>query len=213
MASRPFRWEPVRLSAAAFLTVQMSISGLMAPGSAGYASSRPSVKDPIRAFQPSSVAGAPWKTTDRRPERHHRRHRSAAMRLAHRQAAHELRTAGIRRRSTGHCTSRRHPTCTSLGGIRAGTVDQMIRLKRLSHCPIVITGGTETGHSPGRYSHAKGYKLDIAHNRCLDAYIRRHYRPHGVRGDGARLYRSGDRRPWNADVLAREWNHWDIMFR
>jgi hypothetical protein len=210
MTYRPIWREPVRLSAAAFLTVHMSITTLAAPAPVRGHASPLSIKNPARqGVHPAAhVAG------DRlhRQHRQHQRLRSAAMRLAHRQAAHELREAGLRRRSTGHCTSKRRPTCTSLTGVRVGTVEQAIRLKRRSGCPMVITGGTEKGHAPGPYSHARGYKLDIAHNRCLDSYIRHHYRRAGVRGDGARLYRSDGPRA-HADIFAREWNHWDIVFR
>ncbi len=204
MTYRPSWREPVRLSAAAFLTVHMSITTLTAPAPVRGHASPLSIKKPMR----EGVHPAAHAAHDRR----HLRHRSAAMRLAHRQAAHELRASGIKRRSTGHCHSKRRPTCTSLTGVRVGTVEQVIRLKRRSGCPVIITGGTEKGHAPGPYSHAKGYKLDIAHNRCLDAYIRHHYRRAGVRGDGARLYRSDGPRA-HADIFAREWNHWDIVFR
>lgn len=83
----------------------------------------------------------------------------------------------------------------------------VIDLKRRSGCPIVITGGTEVGHAPGRYSHHAGYKLDISPNRCISGYIRREYPYQRVRGDGARLY--GD----SETVYARESDHWDILFR
>lgn len=137
------------------------------------------------------------------------RHRwfRAYARLSHGFVARRLRTAGIKRRSSGRCTSRYRPTCTSYDGIRANTVVKLIRLKRHSGCPVVVTGGTEMGHAPGRHSHGNGYKVDVSRNTCLDSYIRRHARYVGVRADGARLYRSGD------DTYALEHNHWDITFR
>ncbi|ETK35112.1 hypothetical protein MPTA5024_15875 [Microbispora sp. ATCC PTA-5024] len=125
-----------------------------------------------------------------------------------------LRDAGVRVRSSGGCDDRRRPRCTSLATIRYGTVMRVVDLKRASGCDITITGGTEVGHSGGRYSHGAGYKVDIAHNRCVDAYIRRTFPLWKVRGDGARLHRpTGDPDvPVGAEVYADEPTHWDILF-
>ncbi len=131
--------------------------------------------------------------------------------LSHRFAANRLRNADIKRRSTGRCASKHRPNCTSYTAIRAGTVAQLIRLKRRSKCPIVVTGGTETGHAHGRHSHGSGHKVDIATNGCIDAYIRRTHRRVGTRPDGAALYRSGNTA--RSDIFARERDHWDITFR
>ncbi|MFA1546433.1 hypothetical protein [Actinomadura chokoriensis] len=118
-----------------------------------------------------------------------------------------LRDNGIGRRSTGGCSDRTVTTCTSLKGVRRGTVKGLIGFAGSSGCKITVTGGTERGHASGDYSHANGYKLDIAPGRCVDAAIRR-YPSTGRRGDGARLYRSPD-----GAVFAREKDHWDITFR
>lgn len=134
--------------------------------------------------------------------------RHATVRMSHAHAEHYLLGAGLRYKSTGHCTDRRVSTCTSLDTIRTGTIAQIIRLRHKSGCPIMVTGGTETGHAPGRYSHGKGYKLDISHNNCIDRYIHQHSSPRGVRGDGARLYRSP-----SGTLYADESDHWDILFR
>jgi hypothetical protein len=128
--------------------------------------------------------------------------------LTHRFAAGQLRRAGIKRRSTGRCTSKHRPTCTSYTDIRAGTVARLIRLKRRSKCPIVVTGGTEIGHAHGPLSHANGYKVDIATNGCIDAYIKQNHRRIGTRSDGAALYGSPD----TGVIFARESDHWDIAF-
>jgi len=129
------------------------------------------------------------------------------VRLSHRFVAQRLRAAGIKRRSSGKCASKHRPTCTSYAGIRANTVAKLIRLKRRSGCPVVVTGGTEVGHAPGVHSHGNGYKVDVSRNKCLDAYIKRKARYAGVRSDGARLYADG------VDTYALEGNHWDITFR
>lgn len=35
-----------------------------------------------------------------------------------------------------------------------------------------MRSGTETGHTPGTYSHANGYKLDFHKTSALDSYIK-----------------------------------------
>ncbi len=136
---------------------------------------------------------------------------TAARRMAHQTAFRSLQGAGVKWRSTGHCTDRTRPTCTSFDGIRYGTLTQTIDLKRRSQCPMVITGGTEVGHARGRYSHGNGFKVDIGHNRCINSYITRKFHYWKVRGDGASLYRPSSAA--TADVYADEPNHWDILFR
>ncbi|CNF41572.1 Uncharacterised protein [Mycobacterium tuberculosis] len=131
----------------------------------------------------------------------------ASRRLDQQFAESALRAAGIRWRSTGGCSDRTIRTCTSFEGVRWGTIKGLIDFAESSDCTIIITGGTERGHAPGTYSHANGYKLDIAPGRCVDAAIKR-YPSAGTRGDDARLYRAPD-----GTVFAREKDHWDITFR
>ncbi|MBB4778881.1 hypothetical protein [Actinomadura livida] len=128
-------------------------------------------------------------------------------RVDHRFAEVVLRANGIRRRSTGGCSDRMIRTCTSFEQIRWGTIKGLVRFARSSGCDIVVTGGTERGHAGGPYSHWNGYKADISPNRCVDDAVERHPFA-GVRGDGARLYRSPD-----GALFARESDHWDITFR
>ncbi|MGP4022942.1 hypothetical protein [Actinomadura sp. 3N407] len=118
-----------------------------------------------------------------------------------------LRGNGIRWRSTGGCSDRKIRTCTSFENIRWGTIKGLIGFAESSGCAITVTGGTERGHASGTYSHWNGYKADIATGRCVDRAIKR-YPSAGVRGDGARLYRSPD-----GALFAREKDHWDITFR
>ncbi|NUT11287.1 MAG: hypothetical protein HOQ38_12505 [Nonomuraea sp.] len=134
--------------------------------------------------------------------------RQGAMQMSHAVATRWLKTSGLRTTSSGHCTSRHLHHCTSLDAVRVGTIARVIDLKRLSGCPVMVTGGTEAGHAPGQYSHGNGYKLDITHNKCIDRYITRHHHRTGVRGDGAALYRSGE-----GTVFADESSHWDILFK
>ncbi|WP_169949010.1 hypothetical protein [Microbispora sp. H11081] len=133
---------------------------------------------------------------------------AAHARLPHEDAADLLLGAGVRRKSSGGCADRDRPRCTSLQAIRYGTLRRVIDLRRASGCPVTITGGTEHGHAAGRYSHGNGYKVDLAHNPCLDAYVTRTGRHWRERADGATLYRAAP-----SDVWADEPTHWDVLFR
>ncbi len=122
-------------------------------------------------------------------------------------AKYVLRVNGIGWRSTGNCSDRTKHTCTSFEGLRWGTVKGLLDFAAESGCEITVTGGTERGHAGGTYSHANGYKLDIAPTPCVDRAIAR-YPSEGRRGDGAALYRAPD-----GTLFARESDHWDILFR
>ncbi|GII95579.1 hypothetical protein [Sinosporangium siamense] len=130
----------------------------------------------------------------------------AGARMAHSAAMFRLRRAGLGWRSSRGCSHRWLRWCTSLETMRRGTLTEVIRLKRRSGCPIIVTGGTEVGHAPGPFSHGAGYKVDIAQGKCINRYINRKYRYIRTRGDGARLYRDRD-----GDIYAREPSHWDIL--
>ncbi|GAA3252060.1 hypothetical protein [Nonomuraea helvata] len=134
--------------------------------------------------------------------------RQGAMQMTHAIASGWLRSEGVRTKSTGNCTSKHIHRCTSLDSVRTGTIAGIMELRRESKCPIMVTGGTETGHAPGVYSHGNGYKLDISHNSCIDPYITKNYDKAGVRSDGAPLYRSD-----SGTLFADESSHWDILFR
>ncbi|MFG1708271.1 hypothetical protein ACFLIM_34195 [Nonomuraea sp. M3C6] len=134
--------------------------------------------------------------------------RQAAVQMSHAIATGWLKSAGLRTKSTGHCTSRHMHHCTSLDSVRTGTIARVIELKRDSGCPIMVTGGTEEGHAPGHFSHGNGYKLDITHNACIDRHITKNQDKAGVRSDGAPLYRSKA-----GTTFADESDHWDILFR
>jgi hypothetical protein len=122
-------------------------------------------------------------------------------------AAKKLSHAHVTWSSSGHCTSKGNPHCTSFSGIRADTVSGVVTLKKSSKCKINITGGTETGHQPGTYSHGNGYKVDIAHNSCVDHYIKKNFSYIGLRGDGYPQWRSS-----SGNVYCDEGSHWDITF-
>lgn len=131
----------------------------------------------------------------------------SSQRLDQQLAEYALRASGIGWRSTGGCSDRTVRTCTSFEGIRWGTLRSLIDFAESSGCEVTVTGGTEHGHAGGTYSHANGYKIDIATGACVDEAVRR-YPSIGVRGDGARLHRSPE-----GVVFAREKDHWDITIR
>jgi len=109
--------------------------------------------------------------------------------------------------SSGGCSDRNKTNCTSLDQVNSGTVDGIITLKNASGCAITITGGTETGHASGTYSHWNGYKFDISLNSCIDAYIKKSFAYQGLRSDGSPLYKSSA-----GNLYAKEGSHWDILY-
>src|SRR5262249_39318625 len=127
---------------------------------------------------------------------------ASGVKLTQAQAAARLRAAGITWSSSGNCTNRNNPRCTSLEQMNSGTADGIITLKRASGCAINIPGGTEPGHASGTYSHWNGYKVDITPTTCISNYIYRSFTYIGRRGDGAPMYRSAA-----GNIYARESSH------
>lgn len=132
---------------------------------------------------------------------------SAATKLTQSQAASQLSAAGVTHSSSGNCTTRSNSTCTSYEQINQSTVSGVITLKHASGCAINITGGTEVGHASGTYSHYNGYKVDIAHNSCIDSYIKNSFSYIGLRGDGYPQWQAG-----SGNLYCDEGNHWDITY-
>ena len=130
--------------------------------------------------------------------------------LAQAQAASQLRAAGVAWWSSGGCTTRGNPSCTSFERINRSTVRGVIALRWASNCAITITGGTEVGHGSrarGRHSHYNGYKVDVRHNRCLDRYLHRSFRYLGLRGDGYPQWRTR-----SGNLYCDEGSHWDVTY-
>ncbi|HEV7650750.1 MAG TPA: hypothetical protein VGP26_21610 [Actinophytocola sp.] len=117
-------------------------------------------------------------------------------------AAAKLRAAKISWTSSGGCSNRNNPHCTSFSGIKSGTVSGIITFKKSSKCKITITGGTETGHASGTYSHWNGYKVDIAKTSCATSYVKRTFSSIG----------GGKWRSSSGNVYFDEGNHWDITY-
>ncbi|KAH7027300.1 uncharacterized protein B0I36DRAFT_137164 [Microdochium trichocladiopsis] len=127
--------------------------------------------------------------------------------LTQSQAASRLSAAGITSYSSGGCTDRTNPTCTSYEGVYSGTVDGAVTLKGACGCALVITGGTETGHASGTYSHANGYKFDFRKNTQLDAYVKNSFTRIADRGDGYAQWKSAA-----GNIYCDEGNHWDVTY-
>lgn len=132
---------------------------------------------------------------------------SSDLRLSHTAVLDRLRNEGITWRSNGNCSNREQTDCTSFEGMRWSSLLGLIALRRESGCPLIVSGGTERGHADGVYTHYNGYKADVMPNRCVDAFVKNHYRYYDVRGDGADLYKSP-----NGYTYADEGGHWDILF-
>lgn len=126
----------------------------------------------------------------------------ALAKLSHGTAAAQLSNAGIGIRSSGGCSDRNNPTCTSLEQVNSATIQGAITLKGATGCAMTVTGGTETGHASGTYSHWNGYKLDFAMSSCLTNYITGTFT-----SIGGSKWRSG-----SGNIYYNEVNHWDVTY-
>ncbi|ATZ22220.1 hypothetical protein ACFZBM_17050 [Streptomyces lavendulae] len=131
----------------------------------------------------------------------------AATKISHATATSMFRQAGIAWSSSGNCSDRNNPTCTSFDQLNLATAQGAQTLKSATGCALTITGGTETGHASGTYSHWNGYKLDYAKASCLTSYVKNTFSYIGLRGDGAPMWQSG-----SGNVYADEGNHWDVLY-
>ncbi|QQG45614.1 MAG: hypothetical protein HYW89_01685 [Candidatus Sungiibacteriota bacterium] len=111
----------------------------------------------------------------------------------------------IKIESKGNCDDRNSAVCTSLEGLRRTTLNRVVLFKLECNCEVTVSGGTETGHEAGQFSHASGYKVDIKRTAAVDSYITRNYRNAGKRSDGAQIFVAPD-----GAEFARESSHWDV---
>jgi hypothetical protein len=130
-----------------------------------------------------------------------------AAKMSHAQATSIFRAAGITWSSSGNCSDRNNPTCTSFSQINSATVYGVRTLRTSSGCAINLTGGTETGHASGTYSHWNGYKVDFSKYACVGNYIHNNFTRIADRGDGAKQWRSAA-----GNIYADEGNHWDVLY-
>lgn len=131
----------------------------------------------------------------------------AATKLTHAQATARFSSSGITWSSSGGCSDRNNATCTSFDQLNLATAQGAQTLKSATGCSLNITGGTETGHAGGTYSHWNGYKLDFAKNTCLNNYVTGTFTYIGLRGDGYAQYQAG-----SGNVYVNEGNHWDVTY-
>jgi hypothetical protein len=122
--------------------------------------------------------------------------------LTHAQATARLRSSGITWSSSGNCSNRNNPTCTSFEQVNLATIQGAQTLRSASGCALNVTGGTETGHASGTYSHWNGYKLDYSLYACVGNYITSHFTY-----IGGNKWRSG-----SGNIYFRESNHWDVTY-
>ncbi|MWA15992.1 hypothetical protein E5671_43600 [Streptomyces sp. BA2] len=132
---------------------------------------------------------------------------AAVTKISHADATNRFRAAGIKWTSSGGCSDRQRPNCTSFEQLNLNTARGAVTLDSASGCALTITGGTEVGHASGTYSHWNGYKLDFSPTTCVSNYITRNFTRIADRGDGAKQYKSG-----SGNIYARESNHWDVTY-
>ncbi|AXK37006.1 hypothetical protein DVA86_01470 [Streptomyces armeniacus] len=146
----------------------------------------------VTATAVAAPGGAPAEATEAQP----------LAKLSHGQATDKFSAAGLTWSSSGNCSDRNNSTCTSFDQINSATVDGVITLKSASGCAINLTGGTETGHADGTYSHWNGYKVDFSLSSCLDNYIQGTFT-----SIGGSKWKSG-----SGNIYYREGNHWDVTY-
>jgi hypothetical protein len=127
---------------------------------------------------------------------------TAATKLHHDDAASRLSSSGIKVTSSGGCSDRNSPNCTSLEQVNLTTIQGAQTLKKSSNCDLTVTGGTETGHADGTYSHWNGYKLDFHMTSCLSDYVKGNFS-----SIGGSKWKSGA-----GNIYYDEGNHWDVTF-
>ncbi|WP_217198560.1 hypothetical protein [Streptomyces buecherae] len=126
----------------------------------------------------------------------------AVTKLSHAQATAMFRDAGITWSSSGGCSDRNQPNCTSFTQLNLSSAQGAQTLKQASRCALNITGGTETGHASGTYSHWNGYKLDFSLSTCLSNYITGTFA-----SIGGSKWKSA-----SGNIYYRESNHWDVTY-
>ncbi|EAU83734.1 hypothetical protein CC1G_05638 [Coprinopsis cinerea okayama7 len=132
--------------------------------------------------------------------------RQTCVKLTQKEAEDRLKANGITASSSGNCTDRKKSNCTSYEGICSHTVNGVIALKKGVGRNLVITGGTETGHASGTYSHANGYKVDLRLIPEIEAYVKKNFEKGSNRNGDPRWYSP------SGNEFVKESNHWDVTF-
>ncbi|MCP2321913.1 hypothetical protein HDA40_000420 [Hamadaea flava] len=134
-------------------------------------------------------------------------HADDRAKLTDAEARARLKAAGITWWSSSDCTNRLRADCTSFDQIRRTTIAGVVTLRKSSTCPIMVTGGTETGHGAGTYTHWNGWKVDIALNDCVNKYVRSWFHDVGTISGWGHQYRAP-----SGNLYTNEGNHWDILY-
>lgn len=71
----------------------------------------------------------------------------AVTKLTHAQATSRFSSSGVTWSSSGGCSDRNNPTCTSFDQLNLASAQGAGTLKSATGCAVNITGGTETGHA------------------------------------------------------------------
>ncbi len=110
--------------------------------------------------------------------------------------------------SHGNCSDPTVSTCTSLDGIKEGTVNQLIALQKDCGCVINISGATETGHGGTADNvHTQGLAVDLSKNASLNGIIQSYTQTTAtVSGSQAAAYRAP-----NGVLYIDEGNHWHMQ--
>jgi len=125
--------------------------------------------------------------------------------LAHIAAETMLAGKPISISSSGNCFDRTKASCTSLDGVKENTLNRIIELQEKANVPLVITGGTEIGHSnKGSYTHGSGYKIDLRTTPELNNYITANFTSIGGNkwkdANGNIYYRHGPVDHWDITI-------------
>lgn len=129
--------------------------------------------------------------------------------LTHSQAVSQLSAGGITDvLSSGNCSNKNLPYCTSLDGVQQVSITGIINFKQRCNCYVAVTGGTEVGHSTAfTYAHYNGWKLDTNRGSAL-TYVQNNFTFRGYSTGGHAFYTDPQTGYW----YRVEGNHLDIQF-
>lgn len=136
----------------------------------------------------------------------------------------------LKEQSKGHIKRKndcgQEPPRTCFNGLRLTTIQGIVLLfnecsENAGHsCEIMITGGTEPGHTAGTYSHSNGYKLDLrSTNKDVNKAI---YNRIGTNNpaldqnycrDCDRCSKCSKKIRNDGNIYRYEIDHWDICFQ
>lgn len=100
--------------------------------------------------------------------------------------------------------------CTDLSLVSAATIQGINDLQEGCNCQVVVTGGSELGHTgTGSGTHAGGDKYDISKSSAVNAYIYGNDFTDGFDPGG----RPAKINNTTGDIFVDEGNHWDVLVK